>query len=139
MVSMAEETRTLAGKSIYVARDKDNRKVFVEAETPERAKEILVFVADVAENAPIEEHDDFLGRSVKVYTEEDGKIPLLGGEYVLHMRELDGWAEIARFRLGTVWSDFYEFAVGKYGAENVKYTFELDRDHQVSALDEYDL
>jgi hypothetical protein len=139
MVSIAEQARQLAGKSIYVARDKDNRKVFVEAETPERAKEILVFVADVDESTPIEEHDDFLGRSVKVYTEEDGKVPLLGGEYVLHMRELDGWAEIARFRLGTVWSDFYEFAVGKYGDENIKYTFELDRDKQVSALDEYDL
>jgi hypothetical protein len=139
MVSMAETARQLAGKSIYVARDKDNRKVFVEAETPERAKEILVFVADVDESAPIAEHDDFLGRSVKVYTEEDGKAPLLGGEYIFHVRELDGWAAVARFRLGTLWSEFYQFAVTKYGEENVKYTFELDRDKQVSALDEYDL
>lgn len=139
MVSVAEEARQLAGKTVYTTRDKDNRKVFVEAETPERAKEILVFVVDIAEDAQVEEHDDFLSRSVRVYTEEDGKASLLGGEYVLHVRELDGWAAVARFRLGTLWSEFYEFAITKYGEENVKYTFELDRDKQVSAMDEYDL
>lgn len=139
MVSIAEEARQLAGKTVYTTRDKDDRKVFVEAETPERAKEILVFVVDIAEDAQIEEHDDFLSRSVRVYTEEDGKASLLGGEYVLHVRELDGWAAVARFRLGTLWSEFYEFAITKYGEENVKYTFELDRDKQVSAMDEYDL
>jgi hypothetical protein len=96
---------------------------FVEAEDQARADAIFEYSTDAgAKSVPVTVVAEVPVR-FKAICAEDCTIPILGGYYSLELRELDGWAEVARVKFGPLWSTLYKQAVDTYGEKNVRYNF----------------
>jgi len=113
---------------LYIVNAFDGQKYFVEAKDAVESISILYAVDIDADGATAEPYEQEVRRGVKVYTVEDAMVPILGGTYILKLKDISGWVEVATCRFGPLWTDIYENAAKTYGADNVDYSFKLDRE-----------
>ena len=113
---------------IHVVRfpDASASQYFVDAEDATQSLRILEVIGVPLTDAIVEPYIHPVHRRTKIYTLEDARVPLLGGSYVLKLKDVSGWVEVASVKLGPLWTDIYTAAQETYGAENVDYDFVLD-------------
>jgi hypothetical protein len=102
---------------IHIVHAAQDKKYFVDAEDSGQAVRILNFVGIDTRGAIADPFQHEVRRGVRIYTIEDARIPLLGGKYILKLRDETGWVPVAEAYFGPLWTEIYQNAVKQYGED----------------------
>jgi hypothetical protein len=104
-----------------------NRKnFFVDAEDSAQAIRIMQYLPFDMTGAIADPYERDVPAGSIVYTKDDGRVPLLGGRYLLKIRDEAGWTVVAEVMNGPLWTRIFLDAKARYGEDKVSSEFVMN-------------